>query len=307
MTPFEKVSIIKGISKYLSSSLDWTDLQIYFDAHRIPKVNISGDIHDCCKARLAVASNQTICDIAQELELLPEESKKDINQTSNLWKAGFFRLFLSHISGFKEKTHILKSLLEKYGISCFVAHDDIKPTTLWQNEIEKALKSSDALVALLMDGFHESSWCDQEIGFALGRDIPVIPVKKELDPYGFIGKIQAIQGSEKTITEVATKIFNILVDLPETREKIINSLINAIVTTTAEKDGINRLKILSGINNLPVTLFESLKEGVSNNEVLLNSEEFISELNSVLLSNGLNQFDPKPKESPDWMEEEVPF
>ena len=47
-------------------------------------------------------------------------------------------------------------------------------------------------MALLTKEFHESDWTDQEVGYALGRGVPVVPVKRGRDPYGFIGKFQAL-------------------------------------------------------------------------------------------------------------------
>ena len=74
-----------------------------------------------------------------------------------IWGEGKFRLFLSHKSQIKTKVAELKKELEVYGISCFVAHKDIKPTKKWQDEIESALSSMDALVALMTEKFHNSN------------------------------------------------------------------------------------------------------------------------------------------------------
>ena len=37
-----------------------------------------------------------------------------------------------------------------------------------------------------------NSWWDQEVGSALGRCIPVIPVNAGLQPYGFFGSVQSL-------------------------------------------------------------------------------------------------------------------
>ena len=51
----------------------------------------------------------------------------------------------------------------------------------------------DAFAALMTEGFHDSDWTDQEVGFALARGVPVIAVKLGRDPYGFLGKFQALR------------------------------------------------------------------------------------------------------------------
>jgi hypothetical protein len=53
----------------------------------------------------------------------------------------------------------------------------------------------DGLVALMTDNFHDSQWTDQEIGYAFARQVPIIAVRLGSDPYGFIGKFQALTTS----------------------------------------------------------------------------------------------------------------
>lgn len=98
------------------------------------------------------------------------------------WATGHFRLFISHLSENKLSATKLKAALEPLGISAFVAHEDIKPTAEWQDEIERALFSMDALAAILSEGFEKSKWTDQEIGVALGRNVLVLPIRYGIDP-----------------------------------------------------------------------------------------------------------------------------
>lgn len=115
------------------------------------------------------------------------------DSVKRIWGADGFRLFLSHKSEVKRETGLLKERLGAYGISAFVAHEDIRPTKAWQDEIENGLSSMDAFVALLTEDFHDSEWTDQEVGFALARGVPVISVQIGRLPYGFIGKFQALR------------------------------------------------------------------------------------------------------------------
>lgn len=111
---------------------------------------------------------------------------------NRIWGDEGFRLFLSHKTEVKKQTAMLKRRLSLFGVSCFVAHEDIHPTKEWQNEIENALFSMDAFVALMTEEFHDSLWTDQEVGVAFGRGVPIIAVRLGKDPYGFIGKFQAL-------------------------------------------------------------------------------------------------------------------
>jgi hypothetical protein len=76
--------------------------------------------------------------------------------TKRIWGEEGFRVFLSHKAEVKKETAELKDRLLLFGVSCFVAHEDIHPTKAWQDEIENALASMDGFVALLTEDFHDS-------------------------------------------------------------------------------------------------------------------------------------------------------
>ena len=117
------------------------------------------------------------------------------------------RFFLTHLASHRKLAADLQEALWGYGISAFVAHNDIEPTQEWQTEIETALATCHALVAMLHPGFHESNWTDQEIGFAMGRGIPVFSIRFGQDPYGFIGRFQAFDGTGKSASEISRELF----------------------------------------------------------------------------------------------------
>jgi TIR domain len=116
--------------------------------------------------------------------------------TKRLWTDGDFRLFLGHKAEVKREAAALKDALRYYGVSAFVAHEDIHPTKEWQDEIENALATMDGFVALMTSGFHDSDWTDQEVGYALARGVPIIAVRLERNPYGFLGKFQGLTAPE---------------------------------------------------------------------------------------------------------------
>lgn len=105
-----------------------------------------------------------------------------VASTGDIWAEGLpARVFLSHLHDRRQFVAQAKNCLANLGIAAFVAHDDINPSNHWRGVIKAGLASCDALVAFMDDGFHASQWCDQEVGWALGRNIPVLPVR----PIGF--------------------------------------------------------------------------------------------------------------------------
>jgi hypothetical protein len=151
-------------------------------------------------------------------QLSPEVLKR-------IWEGGGLRLFLSHVSQLKVAASNLKGKLVPYGGSAFVAHEDIEPNLVWEAEIARALASMHALVAMVTPGFDNSVWCQQEIGFALGRGVPVIPLRLGADPRGFIGRIQAASGDPSKAEPLASAIVDLLIKHPRTTASVRECLV----------------------------------------------------------------------------------
>jgi hypothetical protein len=115
--------------------------------------------------------------------------------------------------------------LRRHSISGFVAHSDIEPTSKWENTIEYALNTCDALLALVTRDYGKSLWCDQEVGYALGRGVLVIPVTVNTDPYGFIGKFQGLKGAGKKPEQLANSVQGILMKNETTLPKMVEVLV----------------------------------------------------------------------------------
>lgn len=138
--------------------------------------------------------DQVICKLSEERQL------------ERLWGPGQIRVFISHTNQHKNDAMSIKSALKIFGIASFVAHIDIEPSEEWQSVIVRALSSMNLLVALLTESFNVSSWTDQEVGFALARNVPVLPVDRGLVPYGFISKYQALRWNRSDAFPVAKEI-----------------------------------------------------------------------------------------------------
>lgn len=150
------------------------------------------------------------------------------NDERRLWADASCRLFLSHVSAHREHVGRLKSELREFGVVAFVAHEDIEPNLEWQSEISLALRSTHAIAALITSDFRDSKWTDQEIGWGLGRGIPVFPIQIGLMPYGFIGRVQAIPGSFGDVEGLAICIVKTLLRTPRTHLRIQGALVDAI-------------------------------------------------------------------------------
>jgi hypothetical protein len=177
----------------------------------------------------------TITPIAPGSSILGHRMAPSELEVRRLWPYGRFRLFLSHVSKFKVAVSKLKDELAMRGVAGFVAHEDIEPSLEWRGEIELGLRSMHALVALTTPDFHASSWTDQEIGWALGRGVLVVPVRLGVDPYGFAGKYQGVPGDLEQPAELATAIVKALLANTQTHGEMRRSLVKAF----SEADSFN--------------------------------------------------------------------
>ena len=163
--------------------------------------------------------------------------------SADFWKEGFLKLFVSHLSENKERMSAMKKEFEKWGISAFIAHEDIEPLREWRNEVEAALETMEVMVAVVQPGFKESDWCCQEVGYALGRKIDIIPLRVGMDPFGFFGKYQGIQIKGKTPADASNEVTNLLLKKPKHRAKLIQCIGKAF-SSLKSNDKISKIELL---------------------------------------------------------------
>jgi len=184
--------------------------------------------------RVKTANDVELSELHMYLTGLDAESRES-NVSDEPWESLSVKLFISHKYEDREFVGLVKYYLEKYDINAFVAHDDIEPNELWRTVIKSALSSCDSLVALMHPDFHSSQWCDQEVGWALGRNIPVAAIRRQSDqrtPDGFLEERQDISigsGQSRPEAHIAWKIFMLILNDSRTHEKGQRALAEAMV------------------------------------------------------------------------------
>lgn len=292
MRRLEKLELIDRVGRELQSRMTFSEIDVYLRACGVDIRKETSGVNSkwvYVKELLADEPDDKIIEIADELDMEHGyTARRDVDTTnSKFWLSGYFRLFLSHVSAIKGKAAQLQRVLKRYGISCFVAHEDIEPTRDWQNEIEKALMSMDALAAVLSPGFKESNWTDQEVGVAIGRDILVIPVRKGIDPYGFIARYQGFQSQSQTIGQVARTIYQVIAANPKTKGRLADVLVGLLLSGKSEEDVQHWLEMLESFDGLPTRHAERIQANARENEVLMASEPLLDRLNGLLGTCGV--------------------
>jgi hypothetical protein len=123
----------------------------------------------------------------------------------------------------------------------------------------------DALAVILTPDFHASKWTDQEIGFALARNVYVLPIRKGQDPYGFIGEVQGIQGEGKSVLAVADEVFLALTRHHRTRERMHEVLVETFEESAAGYQAVGTLKLIERAGTFSRPLLRRLEAAATNN------------------------------------------
>lgn len=221
----QKLALVDKIGRELQSRYSFQEIDAFLNEFGVarPTTATSNSKWVYVKTALGGVPNEVVLQVAEELGVAIDGVVE--RRPPSAWShTNDLKLFVSHISDDREKAGRLKWFLADEGVDAFVAHDDIRPTLEWQTEIERALATMDAFLALHTDGFNASCWTQQEIGYAVCRGVKIITVKmgKE-DPAGFISKHQALLRQGRTAEAVTKEITQLLLDDPHTHGILVEA------------------------------------------------------------------------------------
>ncbi len=246
LSPSERVTLIKEICTRLGQE-EWALLDLTLKQFGLPTNDEWGspDKGGYTIEMIGKAADGVLVDLAKHVGYETKIGPHSVEPA--FWVKSRLRMFLSHLAAHRALAAELQQALYPLGISCFVAHNDIVPTEEWQTQIEVALSTCDLLVALLHPEFHKSSWTDQEIGFAMGRGIPVFAVRIGQDPYGFIGRFQAFNGLGKPIPTLAKELLVACLKHKQTQTTIAGALVSRFEESESFANAKERIKYLEDL------------------------------------------------------------
>lgn len=233
LTPGERLNLIKQLTVDLAAD-DWEEIELALDtfgaADHGPEQRWYGN-DEYARGRLKRSSDETL--VTLHAHLHSDISIGIAPTAGGPWEKGYVKLFLTHTHPNKALAKTVRDRLLLYGIDTFVAHEMIEPSAEWREEIELALATCEALAALVTKDLVTSNYCDQEIGFAMGRGLVVIPIRLETDPHGFFGKYQGVPGAEGPYAAwtIADGIFDALVMNPKTKGKMGSAIAKRYATS----------------------------------------------------------------------------
>ncbi len=92
------------------------------------------------------------------------------------------RIFLSHSSRDREPVETIRAQAVAVGVEVYLFSDDLHPGENTALKIQQALRECQALVVLITSTSVQSQYVNQEIGFAKGLRLPIIPLVESTVP-----------------------------------------------------------------------------------------------------------------------------
>lgn len=223
LTRSSRITLISEIARRLGTE-EWTLIDLALDQFDFPTTDEwEGEKSEYVVEMIKSGEDDVLVDLGRHVGYEASSSRPQLEP--KFWRKGCFRLFVSHLSDHAEYAGELQKEFFRFGVSCFVAHEDIEPTKEWLGEIETALATCDAMLGLVSPGFHASEWTDQELGYAMGRQLLVATASFGTDPRGFVGKFQALKAGRKSAKVLAGELYRVLRDHRQTRERISKAVV----------------------------------------------------------------------------------
>jgi len=133
------------VEDFQKRQLEWSEVDLFFKRMRVPSPDLEGvnTIPEKVRAYLTQCSDDILLDIASQLGIDVKSQPAGEGLTalggSKYWLIDHFRVFISHVYASKLQASGLREALQRYGISAFVAHEDIDTSDEWREEILRAL------------------------------------------------------------------------------------------------------------------------------------------------------------------------
>lgn len=291
LTPSERATYKKEIAQRLSPQ-SWAEIDLVLQEFgaRTTDTWSGSDGFAYVIAMLKGVDDLTLNQLAEHLNIATGEDS--VLDPPEFWGENRLCVFISHLAKHKVYASELQEALAAYGISCFVAHEDIEPDAEWQAEIEKALRTCDALLALLHEGFNDSLWAEQEVGYALGRGVPVFSIRIDMAPYGLFGKKQAFNGKGKDVAVIALELLDAYRKHPKTQEKVSDAIIEKFCESNSYAEAKANCGLVEALVVWKPEYKARLRDAAANNSQIKHSWGVPERIERLLAAR-----DPDPSEA----------
>jgi hypothetical protein len=244
-----KTQLLEGLG-----SLEWDSVRINVLLQEFGLQPFTGQFSDPSLAEIvADVSDETLTELYALVMGVDVDSVVDVVESAagnGAWKPNYARVFLSHSAVHKQFVGEVADELALVGIHGFVAHDTMAFSKPWQSQIEQALRSMQAFVAIIHPEFSPSAWCHQEVGWARGRRVPFYAVRYGADPAGFVGRDQWPSAAGQTPSQVAAIISSWVASVPELGGPVVDGLFESLRSAPSFIDAGTAAKRIASLDTL---------------------------------------------------------
>ena len=163
----------------------------------------------------------------------------------------------------------LKTALSAAHIDAIMARHSIAPGAKWEPTIRNYLEESSALICVATSGYSTRPWCQQEVGWALGRHAPILWIQYEPneEPCGFLASQQALMADNADDhSDVATSVATWLATNSNTRDDMAETLLNALENVETYEESRHVANLLAKLNWLTTDEWSRVEKAAANND-----------------------------------------
>ena len=117
------------------------------------------------------------------------------------------QVFVSHAPADLETVQELFTSIRNMPFGVYIAMEEVEPGRSRHN-LEGRIRNSDVLVAVLTERAATNQWVNQEIGYAIAKGIPVVPLYE--DPSSRGGYVDRVDGVAIDHDNPQATVFNLL-------------------------------------------------------------------------------------------------
>jgi hypothetical protein len=267
MNRVDKIHLIKNIATHLATMDELTATILLREFNWPYSWYLEGNFNEKSRAVVDFLQNQSDLVLEAVSENILQMGEIPIPYEANIQNENArIRIFMSHKKEFRQIASEFKKLLDLEFFDTFVAHEDIKDNEFWKESIKEDLSGTNVLVALVTDQFENSVWCQQEIGWAMSREILTIGIsfREPVPPLGFLGEKQLIKFID--YTNAVSRIKNLILDNEELRKLWRRSVLKEIGESVNWNHVRHYWRSISTFEQLDEYETKLLRSAIENNE-----------------------------------------
>ena len=301
LSPRERFQVLRQIAAEIEDDVVWPvpHLDVLLQQFGLESMDLDNWGSKVTEfSRIAgAATDETLLGIYATVQDIPDEEARvaaSVPHDHGLWNEGQLRVFLSHTAREKEFVGEVSRELAVVGVHGFVAHETMQIEKPWQSQIEVALRTAEAFVGLVHPPFNDSVWCQQEVGWAKGRDLPELFIRIGANPEGFAGSTQWPSGYGKSAKQVTTEIVSWLERRTDFTNRIVDGLMSALREASDYYSAEAAAKRIAALEQLTPVSWEKLADAYWANDQVHGGVLPTRVLKPFYLDNGQDWPPPKP-------------